>query len=202
MTDIAFPTLIRSAPPELTWEIVWNTGEFTAPLSGETQTFENPGGRWRGSMLFHNLDEADASDLQAWLMKLKGRANRALIHNFARPTIRGTMSGTPLVNGGSQTGSFIVLDGAGTAKTLLAGDFIGIGGRLKMVPDDATSDGSGNVTVGISPPVYPGESPADNAVVTLVKPTCRMMLEDDRAGWVTRNPVVTDIPLAFIEAIA
>jgi hypothetical protein len=202
VTDIAFPTLTRAAPPELAWEIVWNTGEFTAPLSGETQTFENPGGRWRCSLMFPNLQEADAGLLQAWLVKLKGKANRALLHNFARPNIRGTMTGTPQVNGADQTGSSLLIELGGNAKTLLSGDFIGFGGRLKMVLDDMVTDGAGIGTVNIGPPIYPGEAPANDAPITLVKPTCRMLLEDDRAAWLTRNPVVSDIPLAFIEAIA
>jgi hypothetical protein len=202
MTDIAFPTLTRSAPPELTWGIVWNTQVFEAPETGSIQTVENPGARWRAQMQFPNLEEADATLLQAWLMKLRGRANRALIHNFARPNVRGTMTGTPLVNGASQTGSSLVIDGGGNARTLLAGDFFGVGGKLKMVVADMTTDASGNGTITFEPPIPSGQSPADNASITLVKPTCRMIMESDSAEWLTRAPILTDVPLSFIEVFS
>lgn len=202
MTDIAFPTLTRSGPPELTFGIVWNTQAFEAPETGSIQTVENPGSRWRAQMEFPNLEEADATLLQAWLMKLRGRANRALIHNFARPNVRGTMTGTPLVNGASQTGSSLVIDGGGVSKTLLAGDFIGVNGKLKMVVADVTTDGSGNAMVTFEPPIPSGQSPADNASITLIKPTCRMILESDAVEWLTRAPILSDIPLSFIEAFS
>lgn len=199
MTDIVFPTLSRSAPPEITWGIVFNTQAFEAPETGSIQTLENPGARWRAVMQWPNLQEADATLLQAWLAKLRGRANRALIHNFARPNVRGTMTGTPLVNGAGQTGSSLVIDGGGATKTLLAGDFFGVGGKLKMVVADMTTDGSGNGTITFEPPIPLGQAPADNASITLVKPTCRMIMESDASEWLTRAPILTDIPLAFVE---
>jgi hypothetical protein len=64
------------------------------------------------------------------------------------------------------------------------------------------TDASGNGTIVFEPPIYPGQAPADNAALTLVKPTCRMVLESDALEWLTRAPVLTDIPLSFVEAFS
>jgi hypothetical protein len=199
--DIAFPVLTKYTP-ELIWGFMGNTGQFVAPIPGTEQTFENPGIKWTLQMVLPNLEEDNATLVQAWLAKLKGRVNRGLMHNIARPNIRGSVTGTPLVNGSLQTGSSLILDAAGNTKTFLAGDFIGFANRLKMVTDLATSDASGNITVNVFPPIYPGESPTDDAAVTIIKPTCRFLLAEDNQTWTTRLRGITDIPINLIEALS
>jgi hypothetical protein len=106
------------------------------------------------------------------------------------PHVIGTATGTPLINGASQTGSSIITDGWTASVTiLLQGDviqFAGVNavnpmsyqstGQLQdfVVTADVTSDGSGNATI----PVYPAlttsgqlqtvtGSPANNAAITV-----------------------------------
>lgn len=104
----------------------------------------------------------------------------------------GTLGGTPLVNGASQTGSSLVTDGwtAAAANRLKQGDVFTVAGvyavnpltgqstgvlRNFVVTADTASDGSGNATI----PIYPAittsgatqtvtASPADNAALTIL----------------------------------
>jgi hypothetical protein len=85
---------------------------------------------------------------------------------------RRTTPGTPLVKGASQTGGALLFDGAGTGVTnyLRAGDWLQLGTgatvQLHKVLADASSNGSGEVTVDIWPDLR--TSPADNAPITVL----------------------------------
>lgn len=198
MTTIAFPTLSRGIPRQLEWSLVANTMSFESPLSGSVQTVEMPGARWRVSFTLENLTEADTALLQAFMARLRGRAGRFTLHNVARPAPRGTASGTPLVNGAGQTGATLNLDGLAPGATLLAGDFFGVNGELKMVVADATANGSGEMAVTFEPPLR--ATPADNAPVTLTQPTAIFMLDEDAMRVITGPKVLSTVAIAATEA--
>lgn len=108
----------------------------------------------------------------------------------------GVQGGTPLVNGASQTGSSLITDGwtAAAATRLKQGDVFTIGTGATgvyqvtnqerqatntlqqfVVTADAASDGSGNMTISIYPPIVAAGpqqtvnvTPADNAAITVV----------------------------------
>lgn len=103
----------------------------------------------------------------------------------------GTYGGTPLVNGGTQTGSSLVTDGwTPTTTTLNVGDIFTINGVYGVHPETrqpfgylqqftvtavTTTDGSGNSTIQISPAIITSgafqtvnASPADNAPINMV----------------------------------
>ncbi len=197
MTTLSWPSLTVAGPGSLDWSLVPNTITFESPLSGSMQTVEFPGARWKVSMSMDNLQEADTALLQAMLVQLRGRAGRLALHNFARPTPRGTIAGTPLVMGASQTGNTLIIDGCTVGTTLKAGDFIGVNGELKMVVADATANGSGQMTLTIEPPLR--SSPADNAAITTTRPTATFMLAQDETKWSSRPGVLTSFPLEFVE---
>jgi hypothetical protein len=92
----------------------------------------------------------------------------------------GVGGGTPLVMGGSQTGTSLVIDGctANVTKWAAGGDVIKIAGLtpLYRVRDDANSNGSGQVTLTITPAIPVGSSPADNAAITRTVCTLRAVI--------------------------
>jgi len=198
MTTLTWPTLTRSAPRVLDFSLLPNTQSFSSPLSNAVQTVEMPGARWQMSFVMENLTEVDAAAMQAFLVKLRGRAGRFYLYNFARSTPRGSISGTPLVKGASQTGGTLVIDGCTVGSTLLAGDFIGVNGELKMVVADATADGAGEMTLTIEPPLR--SSPADNAAITTDRPTATFMLSGDELKWNTQPGKFSSFPIDCIEA--
>ena len=198
MTTLTWPTLARSAPRMLDWSLVPNTQTFQSPLSGSVQTVEMPGARWKAAFTMDNLTEADSALLQAFLVKLRGRAGRFTLHNFARYEPRGTQRGTPLVKGAAQTGNTLIIDGCTVAATLLAGDYFAVNSELKMVVEDATANGSGEMTLTIEPPLR--SSPADNAAITLLQPTAVFMLSNDELKWNTQPGRLSSFSVDCIEA--
>ena len=209
MSNIAFPTLsvLRDSPPSLKWELVSNTQVFTSELSGSMQTLELPGARWSCEVPWADLEEDDAALLQAFLAKLRGQANRALIYNWARSVPRGTInvSGVTIdslvspLAGPVAGATTVTFKGCGASKTLVTGDFFSIGTELKLVVDGPYVAGVGGqmVNVAFEPPVRAAWSYGDPVVLT--KPTCKMILSDPRGTWTTRPGKFTDVPMQFIE---
>lgn len=198
MTTLTWPTLTRSAPRVLDFSLAPNTQAFQSPLSGAMQTVEMPGARWKMSFMLENLAEADSALLQAFMVKLRGRAGRFTLHNFARAEPRGTQRGTPLVKGAAQTGNTLIIDACTVGATLLAGDFFAVNGELKMVVADATANGAGEMTLTLEPPLR--ASPADNAAITLTQPTATFMLAADEAKWNTQPGKFSTFAVDAIEA--
>lgn len=83
----------------------------------------------------------------------------------------GVGGGTPLVNGANQTGAVLVVDGASPSVTgwLRAGDLIQVLGTPVVldVTADVNTDSGGNASIPIHPPLFAGQSPANNAPVTI-----------------------------------
>lgn len=83
----------------------------------------------------------------------------------------GVGGGSPLVNGADQTGSNLVIDGASSSITnwLRAGDMIEVTGGVVIydVTGNVNTDGGGNATIPINPPIFSGQSPANNAPVEI-----------------------------------
>ena len=102
----------------------------------------------------------------------------------------GTKAGTPLVNGASQSGASLVTDGwTASTAALKKGDVFTIAGVFRVHPEtkastgvlqqfvataDGTADGSGNLTIPISPSIVTSGatqnvsgSPADNIAITV-----------------------------------
>lgn len=198
MTILTWPTLTRAAPRVLDWSLQPNTQSFQSPLSGAVQTVELPGARWKASFLMENLTEDDSALLQAFLVKLRGRAGRFYLYNFGRDKPRGTQGGAPLVKGAGQSGTTLIIDGCTVGATLLAGDYLEVNGELKMVVASATANGSGEMTLTIEPPLR--ASPADNADVTLIQPKAIFMLTGDEAKWSTQPGKFSSFPIDCIEA--
>lgn len=126
-----------------------------------------------------------ARDWIAAMVSLRGRFGSFLIGDPGMRVPRGAATGTPLVNGGSQTGSALITDGwtANIVGILKAGDFFQLGSgstsRLYMNLTDVNSNDSGQATLDIFPPIPPGSSPSDNAPLTVTDPKGVFRLDRD-----------------------
>ncbi len=201
MAVLTFPDI---TPNSAVWSLEHNTRQFTSPLSKATQTLESPGARWKATLTFKNLTQAKARTLFAFLAQLGGAAGRFYLHDHSLPTPMGSPSESPVVNGADQVGSSLVTKdwpadaiavddypgyvddapgyvddlGAGTLITVLkAGDYFGVNNELKIMTEDAITDGLGNVTLKYAPPAR--SAPVDGAVISYDKPKCIMRLVDD-----------------------
>jgi len=204
MADIAYPTLSRETVQALRWRVIAPSQVFRSPFDGSVQTGATQGPRLGASLSLIPMQEADIVEMQAFAMKLRGKANRALIYNFARNVPRGTITTSGVtVNGALAVGATqLTLAGCGNTKTLLTGDFLGVGGQLLMVVDGPyTSDGAGAMAnVVFEHPLRAAVS--SGAAVTLTKPTCRMICTSDWIEWSTVAPVISEIGFEFEEAFS
>lgn len=202
MPALTWPTLSRAVPGEIEWGLVSNTQVFTSPLSGATQTMALPGARWKVGFSLNHLSREDAALLQAFFVRLRGMSGSFTLHNFERPTPRGSCALSGVTVGGAVLAGATAADlaGCGAGATLLTGDFIGIGGELKMVVADATADGAGLMTaVAFEPPSRADW--ANGAAVVTNKPLCTFMLTEDSYAWTTRAPLLSDFVVEAMERI-
>jgi hypothetical protein len=132
------------------------------------------GWSWNETLPLLSVRNSDHMTLYMFVQKMW---NRGEIHEFTHPLVPGsgisrngvgTVAVAVKVKGGSQTGSNLVTDGWGNTVTnsVRAGDAIKITGdnAVYIVTADADSNGSGEVTIPISPPLR--TSPDDDAVIT------------------------------------
>jgi len=194
------PTEVVAAIATGTFRIVTNTMTHTSPLSGHTQTVEFPGQRWRLDWTFKPLQSANADIMKAFLISLNGRAGRFYGFDPAKRTPRGVGTGTPLVNGASQTGTTLITDGWTTSQTgiMKKGDYFAVNGELKMITEDCNSDGSGNATLTFGPALR--NSPGDNNAITVTNPVTTFMLDMDDPGWDVDQVLMYGFTLSAIEA--
>jgi hypothetical protein len=138
------------------------------------------GWTWTEEWNLLSVRNADDMALIAFVTKMW---NRGEIHDFTHPLLpgsgvarNGTGTGTPVVNGASQTGDTLNVNGWGASQSnvMRAGDVFTIGTTDKavyMVGADANSDGAGAATLQISPALR--VSPANGAALTISGVTFR-----------------------------
>jgi hypothetical protein len=146
----------------------------SSPFTYKQQVMQHQGARWEAEISLPPTKRDEAEEWIAFLFALQGQYGTFLLGDPLGATPRGSASsapGTPLVNGASQTGVTLAIDGLPNNATnyLRAGDYIqlgsGAGTRLHKVLENASSNGSGQATLSIWPQLR--ESPSDNASVTV-----------------------------------
>lgn len=198
MATIDIPTSIKIRASQ--FGLVSNTRVFESPASKWTQRLELDGARWSATYVLSPGGRADVAEIQAFLMKLRGRANSFNAYDPDAKTVRGNASGTIRVNGGSQTGSTLDIDGmvAGTANVFLPGDYFSVNGELKMVTEAVDADSNGEGTVSFEPPLR--ASPTNNDPLDYTQATCKMILtSDDMASWSVNQFGIYDISFSGLE---
>ena len=155
-------------------------GMFASPFTSQPQVQEYQGDRWAASVTLHEMDRAPAEEWAAFFLSLNGKLGTFLMGDPAGKIPRGSVLGTPLVDGGGQTGKELLTKGwiANSTGIFLAGDYIqsgtGVTTRLHKNLKDVDADGSGNATLDLYPRLR--ESPADNdsIIVSDCKGTFRL----------------------------
>ncbi len=187
-----------------------NTGVYESPLIGSMQTVDRGGLHWILTYTWTELRGDDRAEMMGLVAELRGQANRARVKVFDNPK-RGAYGGTPLVNGASQTGSVLIVDGAGTVTDWIKrGDYfsVDVNGEheLKMATADASSSG-GAVTLNFEPRLR--FSPLNNAAIfvedgTLPKPNGVFLLTNPETNWSSRPALAdgrTAMSLQFTEDV-
>jgi hypothetical protein len=137
------------------------------PYTLSAQIQKHAGQMWGADISLPMMTRAQAEAWFCFLLKLNGQEGTFLLGDPTAKNPRGVGMGTPLVNGGSQTGQTLNTKGwpISTTGLLLAGDFLSIGYRLYKALGDVSSDASGYATIDIWPRLR--DIPADNQVISI-----------------------------------
>lgn len=203
MTVYTLPTIEAT---DLKWTLASNTQVFSSWATGTVQRRELPGARWTATVSMKNMPPEKHRLWMATLAQLRGMSGSCYLSpSFAFPR-RGAGGGTPLVNGASQTGNTLNVDGGPLSTTawLKVGDYFsftnGVGDtELKIVVSaDVNTDGTGAATITFEPPIR--SAPADDAPIEIDAPTAIMrLLDDNQAAFNIRSPYLGDTSIQFIE---
>jgi len=175
-----------------------------SPFTRQQQVFEHQGQRWKATFTLPPMKKDKAAIWLSFLTQLRGRRGTFKIGDQDRKTIQGTATGTILVNGASQTGNQIALDGFAnsTNNVFKAGDYIQINSYLYMVIEDVNSNGSGEANVKIEPSLRSGiETINDNTTVIYTNTTTLMRLDSNELNWDTDVVSKYGISFACSEAL-
>ena len=197
MTTYTIPTTVGFSSVEFGLEN--NNQVFESPLSNSIQVSELTGARWYATFNLPPMKKDNALEYIGFLQRLQGRVHSFYGYDANHRSTSGTIAGsTLLVNGASQTGTSLVLDGgANSTLVLKAGDFFSVNNELKMVTADATTDGSGDVTVNFVPSLR--SSPSDDASITTTNPVCTMKLTGDSTTYSINSSTIYGISFSGVE---
>ena len=178
-----------------------------SPFTLRQQVYDNSGSMWQGDVTFKRTRIADANLIKAFVVGLKGQFGTFLYGDpdFLALGPVGTASGTPLVDGASQTGTTLAVKDFGLNETVLkAGDYFQLGtaltSRLYQVTEDIASDGVGDATLHFLPALR--SSPSDNDPLTITGAKGLMRLSGNNVGWSADFANIHDISISFVEAIS
>ena len=195
-----FPSI--ESDGQLRFGIETNTAEFLSDLNMAVQHKAMPGARWRGVLTFTNRGREEGRQLKAFVMSLQGPSGR---FDISPPDMdqQGTLLGSPVVSGGSQTGKTINTSGwtANQADLIKAGDYFEIGGELKICTADASSNASGLATISFVPPIR--VSPAGGSAVVVSNPLLRncYLANDNQAMVSVSGPYIYGLVIDFVEDV-
>ena len=189
----------------ITLRAVNTVGLTQSPFTYAQQAVAHSGQRWEVDVTLPAMNRADAEQWVAFLISLRGQLGTFTLGDPVGASPRGSAGGTPLVNGASQIGGTLNIDGCTASQTgwLKAGDYIQLGtagsATLHKVLADVDSNGSGQVSVDIWP--YIRTSPSDNASVTVTNTVGRFRLASNTQNWSIRDTALYGITFGGVEAI-
>jgi len=139
---------------------------------------------------------------QALMLQLRGRTNQVALWNFGRPVPRGTMRGTMTAGATAQGATAMTVTATGQgSRTLLAGDYLGVGSGLTqqvvMLTADATANTSGVIVVPFEPALRNALSAG--AVVTWDRPKALFRRTEAKASWEYAPGTVRGMSLSLLE---
>ena len=181
----------------------------SSPFTGESQVYLFAGEWWEFEVSVALQERAAAEEWITFLLKLNGIYGTFYLNLPATAAPRGSAAsapGTPLVDGGSQTGNALNISGApnGAVDYLKTGDMIQLGTgtstRLHKVLADADADSTGDVELSIWPRLRTSPTNGAAVVVANAKALCRLK-ENDRSWSIDEALIYGGISFSCREAL-
>lgn len=204
---ISFPLslpVVRGAS-RMTIRASSTAGVSESPFTGEQQVQVHQREVWAMDFEVPPMDRADAEEwIGGLLLALNGREGTFLAGDPLGILARGTWAGgSPLVNGGSQTGKTLAIDGLSAAVTAKPGDWAQLGSagstRLHKVTALCTANGSGQMNLELWPRLR--SSPADNATLTIASAKGIWRLASNTREWSIERAKKYGLAFSAVEAI-
>lgn len=200
MTSIAFPAALGVA--RMTWSLQRNDMEFRSSFGSQAVEIASP--VWVVSFESPPMRDTNSGVWKSLLMTLRGKTKQLELWDIQRPTPIGTMRGNMTLNGDHAQGAttLSIIATGENSKTLLAGDLLGLGStttqQVVMVVADATSNGSGIISVTIEPPLR--NAFTGGAAVTWDKPKALFRRSESLSSWdYSPGNIVSGFKLDLIE---
>lgn len=199
MSIIQIPAGLKIA--QQVWGQQRNDLEFRSIFGA--QAIEGTGPLWVASITATPYKHGQAGMWQSLMLALRGRVNQLAMWNMERPAPAGTMRGSMSLSAAAPGGSTaLAIVSAGQAiKTLLAGDFVGLGSGLNqqvvMVTSNAVSNGSGVITINIEPPLR--YSFAAGSGIAWDRPTALFRRKTSLSSWDISPGILSNMMLDFLE---
>lgn len=199
---LALPTATGIAAVRLIPRAVVAVG--ASPYTLQQQVQEHPGQAWQAEITLPPMKRAEADAWTSFFLKLNGRRGTFLLGDPAAATPRGTVAGTPVVDGAHAVRlKTLALRGITVGTTLLAGDYVQVGSgataRLHKNLNDATADGAGKMTLDIWPSLR--EALADGAAVVTASTVGLFRLASNEMPWSTDPGPLYSIQFSAMEAL-
>lgn len=174
MTTITFPSTPKIQT--MSWRLVQPAQNNVSGWTGKRQVIASGRGWWECNITMPPI--VGSTNINAWrafLAKTQGATNDFQIP--VDPTPQSSLGSLPTTNGVNQLGRAIATDGwPGNATLLLAGQFVTINNQLLQLTADLTTNGSGQGTLYVEPPVH--QPVADNSAIEYKNPYCLMYVVD------------------------
>lgn len=129
--------------------------ESNSPFTLTQEIFEHQGQMWRITVQLPKMERAEAEQWVGFGLALNGMVGKFLLGDPVGQTPRGTMAGTPVIDGaGQQRSKVLNTRGWTPGATVLVGDYIQLpNNRLHKVMVNAVADGGGLIALDIFPRV-------------------------------------------------
>ena len=208
MAEASYPLTMPTSPSNFVtseWRIIRTVAVSQSPFTYAQQVAKYTGSVWQTTVTLPPMKREDAGAWQSFLMQLNGRFGTFLLGDPDGKTIQGSASTVISVNGDHSIGAFdVVVDGCTASSTeFKKGDYVqfgsGASSKLHMIVADITSDGSGNATLQIEPPLKTALS--DDDVVTYSDTKAIMRMDANDLGWNANNVSLYGISFSCTESL-
>lgn len=193
---------VSPIPSSITLGSTWGT-LLDMTQSGRRNVRQLGAHKWTFNLSYPpSLSRDQFMPIMGFLMAQQGRFESFTFVSEDLKTPRGDAAGTPLVNGASQTGLSLITNGwTNNVLQMKVGDIFTLAGHAKvyMVTADGTSNGTGDLTLSISPPLL--ESPSDSEALLVSGVAFTMQLETDKFSYNVTGPTLYKMGIRMIEVI-
>jgi hypothetical protein len=187
------------APTALAWELIDFGNTQQGPLGGAAQRVNRLGGRWRCAVTLPPMRLADARE---WAAALTRGLRNGVSWQICEPEEAPRIPGAVLVNGGTQAGNALIVDGGTAGYVAKVGQWASIltGGQryLYQLAASTQLSGTGTGTLQLEPALR--VQPADNDPVELGAPLIEGLIAAPPGWSIDANRLVNGFSFVIEES--